>query len=257
MRTKENFNFSTPLEFLIKKMTQNRRKKSNKTRRGPPRSQPAVVVTGNTAGVRSSVSRGAVPLTYRSTLRYVETIAFTTGAAGVMGSEQTMLLNSLFDPNFTGTGHQPNGFDQLAALYNKYYVESCTITLLWSTIGSTADICCANSVQPLSSFTIAGITTDNATENNLVNTCVLSASGNSRTARTTIKVNFPKLLGLSREQYISDDRYQALVTASPTLGPAITIAIGSYSGVASEAATCQVILDMHATFFARKNLAQS
>lgn len=229
--------------------------KSDATRQR--KSNSAVVMTGNWASVGTSESIGAVPLKSRHVLRYAETFAFTTGAAGVMGSEQTMLINSLFDPNFTGTGHQPNGFDQLAALYNKYYVDKVDITLLFSTIGSTADICCASSLQPISTFALAGITVDAATENNLVSTAILSASGNSRTVEVKLSVDIPKLLGLSHEQYISDDRYQALVTANPSLGPAITVAIGSYSGVASEAASCQIVLDMHAVFFARKNLSQS
>lgn len=31
-------------------------------------------------------------------------------------------LNSLYDPNETGTGHQPRGYDELAAIYNSYTV---------------------------------------------------------------------------------------------------------------------------------------
>lgn len=33
--------------------------------------------------------------------------------------------NSLFDPDITGTGHQPYGFDQWSAFYNKYTVFGC------------------------------------------------------------------------------------------------------------------------------------
>jgi len=37
--------------------------------------------------------------------------------------------NSLFDPDETGIGHQPRGFDQWAALYNKYVVTKAKITV--------------------------------------------------------------------------------------------------------------------------------
>ena len=37
-------------------------------------------------------------------------------------AKQYMRMNSLFDPDQTGTGHQPYYFDQFAALYNRYTV---------------------------------------------------------------------------------------------------------------------------------------
>ena len=37
--------------------------------------------------------------------------------------------NDMYDPNFTGTGHQPYQFDQLAALYNHWTVIASKITI--------------------------------------------------------------------------------------------------------------------------------
>lgn len=37
--------------------------------------------------------------------------------------------NSIYDPDKTGTGHQPRYHDQLAALYGFYHVEACAIKL--------------------------------------------------------------------------------------------------------------------------------
>lgn len=34
-------------------------------------------------------------------------------------------LNGMYDPNITGTGHQPRGFDNLMALYDHYVVIAC------------------------------------------------------------------------------------------------------------------------------------
>ena len=42
-----------------------------------------------------------------------------------------MRLNSLFDPNLSGLGHQPRGFDQLMAVYEKYTVVAAKITVCY------------------------------------------------------------------------------------------------------------------------------
>jgi len=49
-------------------------------------------------------------------------------AAGLTASH-LFNANGLFDPNQTGTGHQPYGFDQWMAIYNHYIVESSKITV--------------------------------------------------------------------------------------------------------------------------------
>jgi len=61
----------------------------------------------------------------RTVLRYKENgISFT---ASTTPAAQVYRMNSLFDPNLTGTGHQPNQFDQLAALYLYYVVTACRV----------------------------------------------------------------------------------------------------------------------------------
>jgi len=66
---------------------------------------------------------GPFPNKYRCFMRYSEllTVAVTTGHG-----EQLMSCNGLFDPNITGTGHQPLYFDQLGAIYDHYTVINST-----------------------------------------------------------------------------------------------------------------------------------
>lgn len=49
-------------------------------------------------------------------------------AAGVV-SKWLFRANSVYDPDYTGAGHQPYGFDQLSAIYNHYEVISSYITV--------------------------------------------------------------------------------------------------------------------------------
>jgi len=70
-----------------------------------------------------------LPGSMRANLRYVEYVSQDLGA-GVLGT-YAYRCNSLFDPNYTGTGHQPLGFDQLAALYAHYTVLKSRIRVTW------------------------------------------------------------------------------------------------------------------------------
>lgn len=47
---------------------------------------------------------------------------------GALGA-YTLTGNDLYDPNYTGTGHQPYYRDQMAALYNNYIVYACKLIL--------------------------------------------------------------------------------------------------------------------------------
>lgn len=61
-----------------------------------------------------------LPTSHICRLRYIETFTMNAGSATV--GKHLWLANSVYDPNSTGTGDQPLGFDQLALIYNKYVV---------------------------------------------------------------------------------------------------------------------------------------
>jgi hypothetical protein len=42
----------------------------------------------------------------------------------------TFAANSAYDPDVTNTGHQPTGFDQMMAFYDRYKVVACSIEVL-------------------------------------------------------------------------------------------------------------------------------
>lgn len=59
--------------------------------------------------------------------------------------------NGLYDPNITGSGHQPMGFDQMMSLYEQYTVVRSSITVTFRPHGS---ICFGVSLSPdTSAFT--------------------------------------------------------------------------------------------------------
>lgn len=61
-------------------------------------------------------------------LRYVEEISLNSPTAGV--AYHMFSANGMYDPNVTGTGHQPRGFDQNMVMYDHYTVTDSKITIL-------------------------------------------------------------------------------------------------------------------------------
>jgi len=76
--------------------------------------------------------RSFLPLRLKTQFVYVQ--RFTLASLSGITTRQIFRANSLFDPDQTGTGNQPNGYDQLCStvLYNKYGVlgSTCDITFL-------------------------------------------------------------------------------------------------------------------------------
>lgn len=60
-------------------------------------------------------------------LTYSAEVSINCGIGG--RALHTFSSNGLFDPNITGVGHQPRGFDQLMAAYLKYTVLGSKITI--------------------------------------------------------------------------------------------------------------------------------
>lgn len=76
--------------------------------------------------VSNSVPSG-MPVQRVAKLRYVEKITLSSTVGGL----QTWVwgANNIFDPNVSGTGHQPMGHDQWAGLFNHYVVLGSKIHL--------------------------------------------------------------------------------------------------------------------------------
>lgn len=84
------------------------------------------------------IPRVGLQSTVRTKLRYTERLTLNPGAAGVI-AEQIYRANSLYDPNYTGSGHQPMGFDQIMLQYTNFVVLGSTITVEYVGNQSTAN----------------------------------------------------------------------------------------------------------------------
>jgi len=80
-------------------------------------------------------------------LRYHEEELTFTSTSGVPGG-YVYSANGMFDPNITGTGHQPLGFDQMMLLYEQYTVIKSKITVELLNSNTTALSRCAVYLSP-------------------------------------------------------------------------------------------------------------
>jgi hypothetical protein len=78
----------------------------------------------------ASVPRTLLKNGMTSKLIYQELVAIDPGINSA--AVHVFSANGLFDPNVTGIGHQPRGFDQLMALFDHYVVPRAKMTARFS-----------------------------------------------------------------------------------------------------------------------------
>jgi hypothetical protein len=84
-----------------------------------------------------SIQRGPLFAPRQKTvLRYSEYVPLDPGVGVALG--YVFAANGCYDPNISGTGHQPKGFDQWMAFYDHYHVESSVVTVYFTSNSATA-----------------------------------------------------------------------------------------------------------------------
>jgi len=82
---------------------------------------------GVNGGVMSVGMQPVFPVRTKKMLRYSDSFQVATGA--FVAGNYVYSANGLYDPNITGTGHQPMGFDQIMLYYNHYVCTKARITV--------------------------------------------------------------------------------------------------------------------------------
>lgn len=192
----------------------------------------------------------------RCCLTYVErSVSVLVNSAAV--SRQEFSGNSLFDPNFTGTGAQPEYFDQLAALYNRYrvYGSAVQVTLLpFNSAGSQtnvpADVVLVPTAQSLASATIE-------TAAAIPRAQFRTSTGNMSYENQTMfaSASTHDILGVKDVE--GADRLQALVSASPSEQWLWAIVAKTGSDVNTTSLYINIRISYDCEFYDRQTPAQS
>lgn len=130
--------------------------------------------------------------------------------SGLSSSDIVWNLNSLFDPEQTFVGHQPRGFDQWSAIYNRYRVFAVSGIIAVrqrAAHGIAVNLVFNNSATAL---TASGIPTE------LVRSGPPKiTSSNQPPVRIRFRKSCSAITGVTPQVYRTDDRFQAVVSANP------------------------------------------
>lgn len=161
-------------------------------------------------------------------------------------------LNSVFDPNRTGTGHQPYGHDSLAAIYNRYRVISCRYAVSFvDTAGNYVQCAVLPANEEVAALTISEIR-----ENPRARYVLQSPQAPTRSVKGNVYL--PSLVGRNKAQYMADDRYQAQTGSSPAELAIMNIFFQRQDdSVNTISGPLNIMLEYTVEWFDVKNLAQS
>jgi hypothetical protein len=147
-------------------------------------------------------------------LIYREAVAFSQ-AGGAVG-DNVYRGNSLFDPDLTGTGGQPSGFDQWAAFYATYTVLGSKCEVISMSGGGSA----CNTIHGITPTNFSSVFTDveRAQEQpyDKSDTIVFGSQGIGQ-GKLSNYMSTSKIIGVVRPAIQIEDSYSALVSANPAV----------------------------------------
>lgn len=145
-------------------------------------------------------------------MQYVEAYTLNPGLAGAPVT-QTFRLGSIFDPDFTGVGHQPLGHDQLSPLFERYQVWKVDYHIEFVNTDTSNPQICGYRISDDSS-TPAG-TTDTFEQGD-TEWGLLGLAGGTDKKVFTGSVTNADIHGVSYKQYMANDDYGANFGSNPS-----------------------------------------
>jgi hypothetical protein len=171
----------------------------------------------------------------KRTFNYTDTVTLSSTSGALV--QKQFRLNSLFDPDLTGTGHQPRYFDQLcggAGPYSKYRVTHCNVTLEVAQIASDATDLGFFAAGPTPASAVptpAHFAGSQGEIPDWVSDFLVPNMGVPLIRRWSIPIHL--LAGVSASVVRNADTYSAFYSASPAVEPVFTVQYQNANGVTS------------------------
>ncbi len=159
---------------------------------------------------------------YRVRLKYCDRVQLTTTGSVNVAVGYSFRLGSVYDPDYTGTGHQPYMYDQLTTIYKKYVVESVSYSVRFRQVAASpiTSLWCGFSLltDTNAAASAVGDTINEIRERSTALTAPLAAVNNAANFKTWKgNVVLRRLFGISEMQYYGDeDDFAAMYNANPS-----------------------------------------
>lgn len=174
------------------------------------------------------------------------------------GTEQAFRLNSMYDPDFTGGGHQAYGWDQIAAMYNKYLVHAVFIDVMFCD-PTTDGIVCGVQLQPPNDTNT--ISTRGLAHVREMPNVIIRQVNDSGSQRTMAKAYVPltKLYGVKKHVVEANlSQYSSVVSGSPAIQTYMKLAIADLQATGSaKSVQALVKITFYVELYDRVTLNQS
>lgn len=156
--------------------------------------------------------------------KYATTVQSTL-TSGII-SQYLFNANSMYDPDRTGTGHQPFGYDTFATIYNRYRVLGVKYNM--SMVSSNSSLTTQLTAIPANEV-LASVTSNGYAREMPRARYILQSPQGAGAPTKNLKgyIDIASLMGLTKSQYRANENTQAQAGYSPAELSIINIFFGS------------------------------
>jgi hypothetical protein len=192
-----------------------------------------------------------LPPMLRVRMKYV---SYVDLSSGVTAAVNVYSANGLYDPDITGTGHQPRGFDQLIALYDHYVVleSKCRAEFLASGQRPYVGVQLQATSTPQTDYIDYA---EQARCEHSVGPYYVTYGGITDTRKHEMKFVATQFMGIPDP--ITSTKLQGSISANPTDGAFFHVFMQHYDGSTAASITAVVTLEYDAVFIEPVPVASS
>lgn len=184
-------------------------------------------------------------------LRYSTDFSLSSTAGAV--ATYVFRANDLYDPDYTGSGHQPMGFDQMMQFYNHFCVIKSRLVVTFKNYSSVTGTVCIRQDADLTPLT----SIDRILEYGGNVTATLNIAGGTNCNQTLeLGVDIPKLQGVSRKTITASPALRGDASTSPSELTYFHVQLWDAAGN-NQSIRCSAILEQLAVFTEPRDMVSS